>query len=484
MLGSGGGTVEVRLLRGVGARRGDGHDIVVAGTGLQALLAMLALAVPNSVSDDRLIDELWGDEQPGHPGNALQAKISQLRRSLGRDTVVRKNSGYLLDVEADDVDALRFERLVRGGRAAAGRGDWATAATQYAAASDLCCASPLLDLADFRFARAAATRIEELVLATVEGMADCRLALGQHADAIGPLTDAVRDHPYRERFYAQLMLALYRCGRQAEALRTFKTARDVLVDELGLEPGTELRALQQAMLDQDDALIGDRSTTPAMPNAAAMPGQRDIEAWRADLGGHDSRSSRLPFVGRHRECLVVDESISNLLSGSGGALLLEGEPGIGKTRLAEELAQIATAKGAAVVWSRCYDGRGAPAFWTWTQVLQGLQQRVGDTEFRTALGADAPELAQIAPEIKELFGDLEPPAPRDPRRRVFTCVRRSRERSAGCPHLGRWWSSSTTSTGRTSRRWTRSTYCPRPPPTIGSRSSRRIAVSTLRLARS
>ena len=266
--------MEVCLLRGVGARREDGGDVVIAGSGLQALLALLALAVPNSVSDDRLIDELWGDNQPGNPDNALQAKISQLRRLLGRDIVKRKGSGYLLDVEPGDVDAVRLEVLVRDGRAASSDGDWSAATKDFTTALDLHHREPFRELADFRFARTAATRIEELVLAAIEGLADCRLNLGQHADAIAPLIDAVREHPYRERFHAQLMLALYRCGRQAEAMRAYKAARDALVEDLGLEPGSELQALQKAMLEHDQSLIGARSPVPPLPGVAALPGPR------------------------------------------------------------------------------------------------------------------------------------------------------------------------------------------------------------------
>ena len=186
----------------------------------------------------------------------------------------RKGSGYLLDVEPGDVDAVRLEVLVRDGRAASSDGDWSAATENFAPALDLHHRDPFRDLADFRFARAAATRIEELVLAAIEGLADCRLNLGQHADAIGPLIDAVREHPYRERFHAQLMLALYRCGRQAEAMRAYKAARDVLVEDLGLEPGSELQALQKAMLEHDQSLIGARSSVPPLPGAVALPGPR------------------------------------------------------------------------------------------------------------------------------------------------------------------------------------------------------------------
>ena len=253
--------MEVCLLRGVGARNADGSDVVIAGTGLRALLALLALAVPNSVSSDRLIDELWGEEQPGNPDNALQAKISALRRLLGREIVARKDSGYGLEIGADKVDVLLLERLVRQGRHAYTEGDCTTAASRFNAALALRHPEPLRDLADYPFARVASTRVAELLLVAQEGLADCQLTLGLHLDAVGPLSDAVRDHPYRERFHAQLMLALYRCGRQADTLRAYRSARRVLVEELGLEPGAELQALHRAVLTHDPSLSVDIAAT-------------------------------------------------------------------------------------------------------------------------------------------------------------------------------------------------------------------------------
>lgn len=409
-----GGRLEVRLLRGIRAGHVEDDDIVIAGSGLQALLAILSLAVPNAVSSDRLIDELWGDEQPGNPENALQARISKLRHTLGRDAVVRRETGYALAVAADDVDALRLERLVREGRDASARGDHQGAATRHHEALTLLSTDPFHDLADYRFARVAASRVDELALAAHEGLADARLALGKHADTVGPLIDLVREHPLRERFHAQLMLALYRCGRQADALRAYQSARDVLVEEFGLEPGAELQALEQGVLTHDPALSEGVSFVPPMPQPTSLPAKRDLAAWRADAGIDDGQVTQLPFVGRVRELRDLHTGFDEVLDGSGRIMLLEGEPGIGKTRLVEELAAHAADNGATVVWSRCYEGRGAPAFWPWTQVLHRLCDRVAPDELRAAIGPHAPELVQIAPELKELFESVDPAAPLDP----------------------------------------------------------------------
>jgi DNA-binding SARP family transcriptional activator len=215
------GGVVVRLLGSVEAGRDDATVEQVHGSKLQALLGLLALAVPHPVSADRLIDELWGDEQPANPPNALQAQISHLRRLLGRDTVLRRDVGYVLVADADDIDAARFERLVRDGRHAAEADDHPQAAERFAAALALLRGSPLADLADYRFARTAAARLGDLVLAAHEGLVDVWLVTGRHTDAITVLGDLVDGNPLRERFHAQLILALYRAGRQADALRAY-----------------------------------------------------------------------------------------------------------------------------------------------------------------------------------------------------------------------------------------------------------------------
>ena len=234
----------------------------VAGAKLQALLALLALAVPNPVSDDRLLEELWGDDQPSNPTNALQAQVSQLRRLVGRDLVVRRGPGYALEIEPQAIDALRIEQLVHSGRAAAAVGHQRDASDQLAEAITLGHGTPLPGLVDHRFAQEAAVRLEAVLLDAHEARIDAELATGRHADVVESVATLVAEHPLRERFHAQRIIALYRCGRQAEALRAYQQARDVLAEELGLDPGAELQALERAVLTQDPALAPQSLSPP------------------------------------------------------------------------------------------------------------------------------------------------------------------------------------------------------------------------------
>lgn len=403
------GAIEVWLLGSVEVRI-DGTFVPIAGAKTKAIVALLAMAAPHAISDDRLIDELWGEDLPAHPANALQGQMSNLRRLLGRNAIERRGTGYLLAVGPDDVDSIRLERLVRSGCEDAATDDHLAAARHFSAALDLLRGPTLDGLSDFRFGRDSASRIDELVFAAHEGLAAARLATGAHADAVAPLTGLVRAHPLRERLHAQLILALYRCGRQADALRAYQDARRVLVEELGVEPGPELQALEQAVLRHDPSLNAPKAKVEvraATERAAPVPTSRAPKA------------SRLPLVGRDAELGALGEDLHEALAGHGRVVLLGGEPGIGKTRLAEEVTGVASAQGATVIWGRCYEGRGAPAFWPWIQVLNGFLARFDAEEIRQAVGHGGSELAQIVPELKEVMPEIEPPAPLDPETAQF-----------------------------------------------------------------
>ena len=243
----------------------------IAGTKLQSLVALLALAVPHPVADGRLVDELWGDAQPVGAANALQALVSHLRRLLGRSAVVRRGSGYALSIDPDEVDAIRLERLVRRAREESRRGAHASAAESFRAAVELVRGEPLAELVDRWFARDAAARLEEMVLAAQEGLIDSELAMGHHAEVVNRIAELVRHYPLRERFRAQLIVALYRCGRQAEALQTYRDARCYLLEELGVDPGPELRALERSVLAHDPALAAPIAVGSPVAVRAALP---------------------------------------------------------------------------------------------------------------------------------------------------------------------------------------------------------------------
>jgi len=234
------------------------------------VLALLLLRANEVVSRDRLIDELWGDSPPESAANMLQGYISHLRKTLEpgshrgeHEVLVSRPPGYVLQIRPEQVDAERFERLTGEGRQLLINGDADAAAHRLRAALALWRGGALDDLAYEEFARADIERLDELRLQTLEDRIDADLALGRHNALVGELRELVDRHPSRERLRAQLMTALYRCGRQADALEAYREGRGVLLDELGIEPGPALRELEQAILRQDPAL-GAAAATPAV----------------------------------------------------------------------------------------------------------------------------------------------------------------------------------------------------------------------------
>ena len=244
--------MEIRLLGLVEATI-DGRPVVLSAAKLRAVMAMLALRANAPVSTDRLIEGLWGERPPPSAQKMVQLYVSQLRKLLeGNEAqILTRGRGYELRVPSDSVDALRFERLVT----TATRGE-RTPNDAAREALVLWRGPPLDDLADEPFAAAEIRRLEELWLRARELAIDDALAAGEHGAVVGELQELVDQHPLRERLRAQLMVALYRSGRQAEALDAYADARRALVEELGIEPGRELRDLQQGILRQDPALDG------------------------------------------------------------------------------------------------------------------------------------------------------------------------------------------------------------------------------------
>ena len=207
---------------------------------VRALLAMLALHPGQVLSADRLAEGLWGEATPPSAANTLQGYVSQLRRALGPETVVTRSPGYLLAVPAEATDAGRFERLVAQGRTALADARPEEAAALLEQALELWRGPVLAEFAYESFVQAEAARLEELRLVATEELADAKLTLGGHVELVSQLRTLVDEHPLRERLWGQLMLALYRSGRQAEALRAFAELRRRLREELGIDPSPVL----------------------------------------------------------------------------------------------------------------------------------------------------------------------------------------------------------------------------------------------------
>ena len=238
--------------------RADGVLLPVGGPRQRALLAMLLCDANRVVSRDRLIDELLGDQPAESADRTLRVQVSRLRKALSVDgeqpRVSARPPGYIVRVEPGELDLLEFDRLVRAGRAALERADPGEATALLGQAERLWRGRPLADLEFEPFARVEVQRLEELRLTCTEERIDVDLALGRHAALCPELEALVEEHPLRERLRGQLMLALYRTGRQAEALACYRAGRSLLVDELALEPGPRLKQLEQAILTQDPAL--------------------------------------------------------------------------------------------------------------------------------------------------------------------------------------------------------------------------------------
>jgi DNA-binding SARP family transcriptional activator/pimeloyl-ACP methyl ester carboxylesterase len=264
--------VEFRLL-GPLEVTADGQSLGLAGARTRAVLAMLLVHANQVVSSDRLIEELW----PGQPraADSLQVRLSELRkmlRSAGEaDRLATRPPGYLLRVTPTELDALRFEQLAAEGNAALEAGDAATAAQRLDQALQLWRGPALADLDAVSFARAEAGRLEEERLAALESRAEALLDCGRHRELIAELETLTAAHPLRERFWLQRMLALYRGGRQADALRAYRDLRAILTADLGIEPGSELRDLHARILRQDPALEGPPTPGTGGPHGAGWP---------------------------------------------------------------------------------------------------------------------------------------------------------------------------------------------------------------------
>jgi DNA-binding SARP family transcriptional activator len=227
----------------------EGRVLKLGGAKQRGLLTLLLLRANETVSRDRLIDELWGDQPPETASTAIQVHISQLRKVLGRDVIVTQAPGYAVRLENGQLDLERFEEAVAGARGAAP----AEAAERLREALGLWRGVPLAEL-DGPFATAERGRLEEQRLGAVEQQIAADLELGRQAELVPELERLVREHPLREQLRGQLMLALYRCGRQADALEVYRTGRRLLDEELGLKPDDELQRLEKAILNHDPSL--------------------------------------------------------------------------------------------------------------------------------------------------------------------------------------------------------------------------------------
>lgn len=302
----------------------DGAPVALGRRQQRALLAILLLQPDSVVSTDRLVELLWPEAAPGRPKTAIQGYVSGLRKVLGPEAILTRGGGYLLAAEPGQLDVFRFEELLTAAREALAGEAHESARASLTQALSLWRGSALADFTYESWAQDEIGRLEELRLAAREQLIQARLALGEHAALVGELEAFVHEQPLRERPRGQLMLALYRSGRQAEALETYQQTRERLVDQLGLEPSPELQDLHRAILNHDRALTAPAPRPAAVdaPRRARLPAPPDV------------------FVGRSSELLGITE---RLRRPGIRVVSLTGPGGSGKTRLAVEAGRRASA---------------------------------------------------------------------------------------------------------------------------------------------
>ena len=348
----------------------------------RAVLGLLLLHAGAVVSLEHLVDELWGEEPPAQAVASLQAYVSHLRRLLEPDRspraaprlLVSRPPGYRLAAAPGDLDAARFEALAAEGRRLLAGGEPESAETTLGRALALWRGDVLADLPEI--GRGDRARLEELRLTAIEDRMSAGLALGRAAAVVAELDRLVAAHPYRESLHGLRMLALYRAGRQADALDAFRTTRDLLARDLGVEPGPALELLHRRILGHAPDL-----ESPATPAAAAVP----------------PAAAPARLVGRAEQLAVLRRAVDDAVAGRGGVVLVDGEPGVGKTSLAEELMR--RVGGVTVAWGRCAEEPGAPPFWPWSRVLAALGEAAptagGDPAGADVAGADGPPVADV-----------------------------------------------------------------------------------------
>jgi DNA-binding SARP family transcriptional activator len=372
--------VDFRILGPVEVHSG-GRRVAIGDRRTRVLLAMLLVWRNQTVSLDALIEGLWPLGQPFSAKNSLHAYVSRLRGTLaamgplaGGERIKRKPPGYELRTLGGEVDADRFERMLAVAEEALRDRRFATASSTLHDALMLRGGPVLGECHDDAFAKAEVARLEAMEVRALERQVDADLSLGRHAALVGEVEGLVTAHPLHERFREQLMLALYRSGRQADALAAYQDAHRVLAEELGLVPGPGLRSMEAAILHQD----------PAIDYVSPDPDTGPVAR------------SRLPFVGRKHPQQVLAMAWRRARSGERQLVIVEGESGIGKTRLATEAAAAAGSAGGEILLGRAAGDALIP-FLPFVEALSSRAVQLGPDRLRSIAGPGAPYLAQLLP---------------------------------------------------------------------------------------
>ncbi len=411
--------MEFRILGPVEAY-GEHGVLPLGGVKPRAILAVLLLHANESVSAERLALALWGEDAPPSAVKRIHVHISRLRKALGPSGVLSTTAaGYQLRVAPGELDAEQFARLLEDGQRALASGQAEHAAALLRDALALSRGPPLADLTFEPFAPAEIARLEEQRLAALEARVAADMLAHRHAELVGELRQLVSDNPAREPLVGQLMLALYRCGRQRDALDVYSRTHELLSGELGLEPGTSLKNLQRAILEQAPSL------DLRVPTAADLASSTSSDEPPFSLpSGLLAMSNDDTFVGRETDLASLAEVYAEAVDGTRRHVMVSGEPGIGKTRLAAQFARRASEEGAIVLYGRC-DEEGLLAQ---QPFVEALRHYVGVCPRQVLAGQVqlvSGELRRIVPELAERIADLPQPFQGDPegaRSRLFEAV--------------------------------------------------------------
>jgi DNA-binding SARP family transcriptional activator/tetratricopeptide (TPR) repeat protein len=386
----------------------------LAGTRQLSLLSVLVVHANQAVSADTLIETLWEGRDPAGAPKRLQMAVARLRKTLaaGRadrdsdDALQTVPGGYLLRLEQGQLDVEVFRDGVASGRRLLAAGRAAEAATALGNALALWRGPPLAEVTFASFAVGVIAGLEEERLSAVEARVEADLLLGRHAALTGELAELVAVHPDREALTAHLMLALYRSGRQADALEAFHRLRRRLRADLGLEPGPTLQQMQAAILSQDPELGAPGTAT----DGASDP---DEASGRLPLPAPAGMWSTGAFVGREPELRQLSARLRDAAQNAPALVLLSGEPGIGKTRLATHAASRAHAQGSDVLFGRCSEQLSVP-YEPWLPVLEHLVAHLPDDVLHAHLARHGGELDRIVPLLSRRLRDVPAPRRSDP----------------------------------------------------------------------
>jgi DNA-binding SARP family transcriptional activator len=412
--------VRVTLLGPVAAAA-DGTALPLGGLKQRAVFALMALNAGRVVALDRLVDELWNDEPPSRATLSLQSYVARLRRVLAGAPVadgeppqiLTRPPGWLLTLDPVQVDVTCFDALIARARRTFLAGDPAGASRGLADALALWTGEPLAGLEAVQFAREEAARLNELRLGATELLLQAQLALGETDSVAERAGRFVVDNPFRERGWSAYMLALYRSGRQADALGACAQLRRLLSTELGVDPSTEVRRLEEQILRQDPALAASEISLAAGPPGAARPDVPDAPGPEPGL--------RARLVGRDAVLAGIDTAVTRARMGVGRLLVFNAPAGLGKSSILAEIEARVRDGGGAAFRGDCVGAGAAPALWPWVTVVRGMIATSAATAPED--GADAAERAlagmQATPAVQDAGAAADPAASR---MRMFRAV--------------------------------------------------------------